>query len=110
MAIVLWGKLGWHPAAAAWREVAPTAPTPDCIEVLRQENGAAVYRLVGAGPDGASIIARRSRRTRALLERTVYQRILPRLSVTLPRYYAFRSAGPGYAWVFLQEGGSGAAG
>ena len=46
MGMVLWGKLSWHPAAAAWREVAPTAPTPECIEVLHRENGTATYRLV----------------------------------------------------------------
>jgi hypothetical protein len=101
--MVLWGNLSWHPAAAAWHEVAPTAPIPDRIEVLRQKKGAAVYRLVGAGPDGASILARRSRKTKALVERTVYQRIVSRLPITAPRYYAFRAADPGFAWVFLQE-------
>ena len=55
MGMVLWGNLSWHPAAAAWREVAPTAPTPECIEVLHRENGTATYRLVGAGPP-ASIL------------------------------------------------------
>src|SRR5688572_27623870 len=103
MGMVLWGNLSWHPAAAAWREVAPTAPIPDRIEVLRQKKGAAVYRLVGAGPGGAPILARRSRLAKALVERTVYQRILSRLPITAPRYYAFRTASPGFAWVFLQE-------
>jgi hypothetical protein len=100
---VLWGNLAWHPAAAAWREVAPTAPTPHQIEVLRSENGSAVYRLVGAGPGGTPIIARRSGKTRALIVRTLYEKMLSRLPITLPRYRAFRAEGPKYAWVFLEE-------
>ncbi|HYT82490.1 MAG TPA: hypothetical protein VEK86_03505 [Gemmatimonadales bacterium] len=107
MPMVLWGHLAWHPAAAAWRDVAPTAPAPECIEVLRQENGTAVYRLIGVGPGGAPILARRSRIARALVERILYQQIVPRLPVTAPRYHAFRAAGPGLAWVFLQESGDG---
>jgi hypothetical protein len=103
MGVVLWGNLAWHPAAAAWRAVAPTAPVPDRIEVLRSKNGSAVYRLVGAGPSGAPIIARRSGMTRALIVRTLYQKMLSRLPITVPRYRAFRADGPAYAWVFLEE-------
>ena len=107
MGMVLWGKLSWHPAAAAWREVAPTAPTPECIEVLHRENGTATYRLVGAGPGGAPIIARRSGMTRARVVRTIYEKMLSRLPIRASRYYGFRAEGPGFAWVFLEEGGGG---
>jgi hypothetical protein len=103
MAMVLWGNLAWHPAAAAWRAVTPTAPTPDCIEVLHADNGNAVYRLVGAGASGAPIIARRSGMTRALIVRTLYEKMLSRLPIAAPRYRAFRADGPGFAWVFLEE-------
>ena len=105
MAMVLWGNLAWHPAAAAWREVAPTAPAPESIEVLRRQNGTAVYRLVGAGPGGAPIIARRSRMGQALLVRTIYKNMMSRLPITSPRYYAFHAESPGFAWLFLEEGG-----
>jgi hypothetical protein len=108
MGMVLWGNLAWHPAAAAWRAVAPTAPTPDCIEVLHSKNGSAVYRLAGAGPDGAPIIARRSGKARALIVRALYEKMLPRLPITAPRYRAFRADGPEAAWVFLEDvGGNG---
>jgi hypothetical protein len=105
MGMVLWGSLAWHPAAAAWRAVAPTAPNPDCIEVLRSKNGSAVYRLVGAGPSGGPIIARRSGKTTALIVRALYEKMLSRLPITLPRYRAFCADGPEYAWVFLEDVG-----
>ncbi|HEV8265527.1 MAG TPA: hypothetical protein VGQ06_11290 [Gemmatimonadales bacterium] len=105
MGMVLWGNLAWHPAAAAWRAAAPTAPTPDCIEVLRADNGNGVYRLVGAGPSGAPIIARRSGMARALVVRTIYEKLLSRLPIAAPRYRAFQAEGPRYAWVFLEDVG-----
>ncbi len=107
MGMVLWGNLSWHPAAAAWRQVAPTAPTPDCIEVLRRENGTATYRLVGAGPGGTPIIARRARTAKALILRTLYSKMLSRLPIAAARYCAFRAESPGFAWVFLEECGGG---
>jgi len=107
MRMVLWGNLSWHPAAAAWREVAPTAPTPDCIEVLRRENGTGTYRLVGAGPGGTPIIARRSGIAKALILRTLYSKMLSRLPIAAPRYCAFRAESLRCAWLFLEERGGG---
>ncbi len=107
MGMMLWGNLSWHPAADAWRQVAPTAPAPESIEVLRRENGTATYRLVGAGPRGTPIIARRSRITKALILRTLYSKMLSRLPIAAPRFCAFRAEPPGYAWVFLEELGGG---
>jgi len=104
---ILWGNLSWHPAAVAWQQVAPWAPTPECIEVLRQKNGTGAYRLVGAGPEGAPVLARRAPTWRVQVERTVHERILSRLGVTARRYYAFSPEEPRFAWVFLQENGRG---
>ena len=104
---VLWGNLSWHPAAAAWQHVAPSAPTPECIEVLRQENGTGAYRLVGVGPEGEPVLARRAPTWRVRVERTIHEWILSRLGVTGWRYYAFPPTEPGFAWVFPAEGGRG---
>src|SRR5437867_2219846 len=55
---VLWGKLAWHPAAAAWSAFAAGAAEPERIEVLRNGKKAGTYRLVGAGrqlPDGGPL-------------------------------------------------------
>src|SRR5437870_11941282 len=56
---ILWGKLGWHPAVNAWIAFADGAGMPDSIEVLRDGKQSATYRLVGAGPNGESVIAQR---------------------------------------------------
>ncbi|MGH7530720.1 MAG: hypothetical protein ACREMN_10090 [Gemmatimonadales bacterium] len=100
MGRVLLGNLGWHPAAAAWAEVAPNANVPEEIEELRRGK---VYRLMGAADNGAPIIARRSGKALALLVRMIYERMLPHLPVAGPRYRAFRVEEPGTAWVFLEE-------
>ncbi|PYO87396.1 MAG: hypothetical protein DMD58_14955 [Gemmatimonadetes bacterium] len=107
MGMVLWGNLSWHPAAEAWRQVAPTAPAPESIEVLHRENGTGTYRLVGVGTGGTPIIARRSGITKAVILRTLYSKILSRLPISAPRYCAFRAEPPGFAWVFLEECGGG---
>jgi len=99
------GKLAWHPSVAAWREVAPEAPDPECIEVLPHGQKSATYRLVGAEPDGGPVIAQRSQMSKALIERTVYEQILPHLPVTSPRYYGFKAEDPEYGWLFLQDVG-----
>jgi len=102
---VLWGKLAWHPAVAAWREIAPEAPEPESIEVLRQGRKSATYRLTGAGPGGAPVIAQRSRGSKGQIERTVYERILPHLPVTAPAYLGSRKDTPEYLWLFLEDVG-----
>ena len=102
-AAVLSGNLGWHPAVAAWRELVPDAPDPERIEVLRQGKKSTTYRLVESTPDAASIIAQRACMAKALIERTVYEEILPHLPVTSPRYYGFRAEDPHFAWLFLED-------
>jgi hypothetical protein len=94
-------QLAWHPAVAAWRTVAQSAPNPIQPEVLRQGRKPATYRLVGSGPRGAPIIAPRSQMAKTLIERTPYEQILPHVSVTSPRYYGFREVSSGFAWLFL---------
>ncbi len=102
-AAVLSGELAWHPAVAAWRQLAPDAPDPERIEVLRQGKKSATYRLVEPTPGSASIIAQRACMAKALIERTVYEDILPHLPITSPRYYGCRAADPHFAWLFLED-------
>src|SRR5438876_1352818 len=100
---VLRGELACHPAVAAWRELVPDAPDPERIEVLRQGKKSTTYRLVESTPGGASIIAQRACMAKALIERTVYEDILPHLPITSPRYYGCRAADPHFAWLFLED-------
>src|SRR5207253_9971170 len=93
-AMSLWGDCAWHPAVAAWRELAPDAPDPESIEVLRRGQKSATYRLVGAGPGGAPIIAQHARGAKASIERAVYEPILAHPPVTPPRCHRFRGDAP----------------
>src|SRR5437867_13045522 len=97
---VLWGKLAWHPAAAAWSAFAAGAAEPERIEVLRNGKKAGTYRLGGAGPAGESIIAQRPPFGRARIGSAVYERILPRLPVPGTHYHGPRQGGRRLGWVF----------
>jgi len=102
-AAVLWENLARHPAVAAWRQLVPDAPDPERIEVLRQGKKSTTYRLVESTPGGASVIAQRACMAKALIERTVYEEILPHLPVASPRYYGCRAEDPQFAWLFLED-------
>jgi O-antigen biosynthesis protein len=102
---VLWGQLAWHPAVRAWTQVATDGAAPETIEVLRDGAKSATYRLVGAGPGGESIIARRARLARAAVERTMYQRILPHLPLTARHYYGCQQESREFVWLFFGENG-----
>ncbi len=71
--------------------------------MLRQGKKSTTYRLVESTPGGASIIAQRACMAKALIERTVYEDILPHLPITSPRYYGCRAADPHFAWLFLED-------
>jgi thiamine kinase-like enzyme len=102
---VVVGELAWHPAVQAWHTFDGQTGDPERIEILRKGKKAATFRLVGVGPAGESVIARRSPAVKAALERTIYHQVLPRLRLTAPRYYGTQSDGDGTAWVFLEDVG-----
>src|SRR2546425_2553177 len=93
-----------HPAVQAWCQLHPDSE-PLRIEPLRvrkQKNK--IYRIVGAGWDGTAVIAKRSRKADALIERTVYEEIFPRLTVPSLRYYgSLEDADAEYCWLFLED-------
>jgi Phosphotransferase enzyme family len=99
-----------HPAVKAWGQLGPERVEPAKIEILRggahEAGKRTVYRLEGVGPAGAAIIAKRSRQGPALVERTVYQEILPHLPVSGLRYYGWvEEPGGLFAWLFLEDAG-----
>src|SRR3989442_554777 len=102
---VLWGKLAWHPAAAAWSAFAAGAAEPERIEVLRNGKKAGTYRLVGAGPAGGAVIAPRPPVGPAPLQRAGVQRILPRPARTAPHHYPSPEARRHFSWVVFEDPG-----
>ena len=63
-----------------------------------------VYRLVPDRRDRAAIIAKRCRRNTALVERIVYEEILPRLPLRSVQYYGVvEEPDRAFAWLFLED-------
>ncbi len=61
-----------------------------------------VYRLPGVGVDGGAIIAKRTYAQVAHLERTIYEYVLPHLSLSTPRYYGSWFEGEN-GWLLLED-------
>ena len=74
-----------HPAVQAWRRLGPDRPVPDRVAAATRRRG--VYRLEGVGAEGSTVIAKRCKPRDSLVERTVYERILPFVHLSGPRYY-----------------------
>ena len=103
---VLWGNLGWHPAAEALSALRGEPAGPEVIEVLRGGNESATYRLAGVGTRGEAVIAQRCTAARAAIERTIHEHVLPHVPVTVPRYYGYREDGDGFVWLFFEDVGN----
>src|SRR5438445_2736955 len=70
-------RLRSHPAVHAWRQLYPHSE-PHRITALKvRRRKGTIYRLEGAGPAGAAVIAKRSGRAPAVIERSVYEELLP---------------------------------
>src|SRR5712664_233816 len=95
-----------HPAVRAWRRLHRTREQPEEIQTLKRKNKSAIYRLRAFGPDGASVIAKRSLRRTAMTERAIYQEILPHLALPSLQHYGFApDADPRFCWNFLEDAG-----
>src|SRR2546422_7690770 len=82
-------RLVEHRAVKAWSQLQPERVEPEKIEILKLKDKSAVYRLVGAGPDGSSIIAKKCYAATAVVERTIYEKLLPRLPVPVLQCHGF---------------------
>jgi hypothetical protein len=90
-----------HDPAAVWCALHHTTGTPGDIEPLRTSRDTAVYRFhVG----DSRIIAKRCPVATALVERTVYEQILPALALPRLRYFgASTEADETVWWLFIEE-------
>jgi hypothetical protein len=92
-----------HPAMKGWMTLWPRRVEPECIETLQKRRKSTVYRLKGAGPQGADVIAKRSWLAKVLVERTIYEEVLPQLPIPTLSYYGFvEEENSEYGWFFLE--------
>ncbi len=95
-----------HPATNAWLRVSGDGRMPERIECLKETNKSMVYRLKGAGPDGADVVAKRRRRDALQAERVIYEAVLPQLPVPSPVYYGLaEEIESDHGWLFLEDAG-----
>ncbi|HVH66759.1 MAG TPA: ATP-binding cassette domain-containing protein [Gemmatimonadales bacterium] len=93
-----------HPAVRAWCELHPSAEPVQLTPLRFKKRKSSVYRLEGAGPGGAAVIAKRCPKAVGLVERTVYGDLLPRVAVPSLRYYGFlEDHDTEWCWLFIEE-------
>ncbi len=94
-----------HPAISAWRELRPEHAEPERLEVLKGESRTTtVYRLVRVGKGDSTVIAKRCRQNTALIERAIYEEVLPSLPFPMLQYYGCIEEPNGeFWWLFLED-------
>jgi hypothetical protein len=96
-----------HPAVKAWRKIHPNQFEPKQIDVLAQKKKGSVYRLTLVGPDSSAVIAKRCKSEKAVIERAIYEEVLPYLSVSIPIFYGHIKEQDGiFWWLFLEDVGN----
>ncbi len=96
-----------HPAVQAWRRlnperVVPERITPAKFKANKTRSHLTVYRLQGVGPEGEAVIAKRCERGEGLVERAVYERVLPHVSLPDPHFYG-AVEDHDVCWLFIRE-------
>ncbi len=88
----------------AWRRTG--GPAPSAVEPLgsRRRKKSVLFRLVGVGEGGDSVVAKLCRGRNAGTERRIYEEVLPGLLIALPRFYGSLEEEEGI-WLFLEDGG-----
>jgi len=98
-----------HPAARAWAQVGEGLSNLRAVTQVERPNPSLrksiVYRLEGAGECGATVIAKKCRRQRGQIERTIYELVLPKLSLPYPRFLGMANDDDGSCWLFLEDAG-----
>ncbi len=99
---------GVDAAVSAWATVRPasTRASRGAAVELKRGGDSLVYRLVGVGPRGTDVIAKRTRRAPIELEHGLYVDLLPHLPVdTVHCYGMARDHDEARAWLFLEDAG-----
>jgi Phosphotransferase enzyme family len=105
VAIALVGRAWEEVCLASGRAVqTPIAIVP--IKPHRVGRKSGVYRLDGAGDGGSAIVAKRCARATGVVERDVYERILPHVDVPALRYYGYlEELATEFSWLFIGYAG-----
>jgi len=95
-----------HAAVMAWVAVTGRGRLPDSIVVLRERTGRhkAIYVLPHVGDNNTAVIAKRASAEVILIERRIYEEILPALPLSAPRCYGSCLDGSD-GWLFLEDVG-----
>lgn len=92
-------------ASALWIEANPAGSPPTSVETLKPAHRkSAVLRLLGAGPNGESVVAKRAARTSIEIEARVYRDVLAQLPITATRLLGTAPDGE-RSWLFLEDAG-----
>ncbi len=95
-----------RPPVWAWSELGSVCVMPEAVEVLKDRKDSKVYRLASAGPGGSNVIAKWCSQANALVERTIYEKVLSRLPFPTLRYYGLlEEEGSEFCWVFIEDAG-----
>jgi Phosphotransferase enzyme family len=97
-----------HPAILAWRQLGAELGKADRIQVLkeRRNSGRCVCRLVGAGPGGCNVIAKRCDSDSAVTEHLIYREALSQLPIgALQCYGVVPDESNEFCWLFLEDAG-----
>src|SRR5205807_4674795 len=95
-------NLSEHPASLAWSHLRHGGSDPSEVILLKRRLKSSIYKLADAGPGASQVIAKYCRRTVARYERLIYEKFLPHLPITAPRFYGSVAGENGFDWLFLE--------
>ena len=95
-------NLSEHPASLAWNRLGQGGSGPSEVILLKRRLKSSIYKLAGAGPGASPVIAKYCRRTVAQHERVIYEKFLPHLRITAPRFYGSVAGENEFDWLFLE--------
>jgi len=95
-----------HPAIQAWRVLQLGPVEPQGIETFEQNKKSVIYKLLGVGLGGSAVIAKRCLYATALVERTIYEAVLPHLPLPCLHYYGFVQSDEEWCWLFFEDAGN----
>lgn len=94
-----------HPAVSAWRRLGSSNSIPREVVVLKRKENGAVYGLIGDDLPGRCVIAKLCSLEKGLLERTVYEQVLPQLSSGAIRFFGHVPQDHASMWLFIEDVG-----